>query len=139
MFPVRKFYIEQTYVSVRMQFHNYVDTQLTKRFERAMRVYTISNLECCKCTRMKLHCANALLVLRSCAPQREHWSPGSLRDLIATTVNLNCKLGCLSSQKKIKIFHRHILLKAFCHFPNVRMKTNFFCEEAIFYHKVEKY
>ena len=35
--PVRKFYIEQTFVPVRMQFHNYVDIQPAKRFERAMR------------------------------------------------------------------------------------------------------
>jgi len=42
---------------------------------------------------------------RICAPQREHsCSPGSLCDLITTTVNLNGKLGYLSSQKKIKIF-----------------------------------
>jgi len=31
-------------------------------------VYTISNLECCKRARMRFHCANALVVLRSCAP-----------------------------------------------------------------------
>ena len=36
MFPVRKFYIEQIFVSVRMQFHNHVDTQPVKRFDRAM-------------------------------------------------------------------------------------------------------
>jgi len=35
--PVRKFYIEQMFASVRMQFHNYVDTQPVKRFDRAMR------------------------------------------------------------------------------------------------------
>ena len=68
--PVRTFYIEQMFVLVRMQFHNHVDTQPVKRFERAMRctVYTISNLECCTCARMRFHCANALVVLRSCAP-----------------------------------------------------------------------
>jgi len=32
----------------------------------------------------------------------QHWSPGSLRDLITTTVNLNRKLVYLSSQKKLK-------------------------------------
>jgi len=53
---------------------------------------------------MKFHCANALVVLRSCASQSEHWLPGSLRDLITTTVNLKRKLVYLSSQKKIKIF-----------------------------------
>jgi len=32
--PVRKFYIEQIFVLVRMQFHHPVDTQPVKRFER---------------------------------------------------------------------------------------------------------
>jgi len=84
------------FVLVRMQFHNHVDTQPVKRFERAMRyIYTISNWECCKCARTRFHSANALVVLRICAPSREHWSPGSLRDLITTTMNLNRKLGSL--------------------------------------------
>jgi len=44
-------------------------TQPVKRFDRAMRyIYTISNLECCKCARMRFHCANALVVLRISAP-----------------------------------------------------------------------
>jgi len=43
----------------------------------------------------------------------------------------------LSSQKKIKIFQTHILSKAFCPFPNVRMSTNVYREEAIADHKVE--
>jgi len=34
--PVRKFYIELMFVSVRVQFHNHVDTQPVKRFDRAM-------------------------------------------------------------------------------------------------------
>jgi len=47
---------------------------------------------------MRFYCANVLVVLRICAPQREHsCSPGSLCDLITTTVNLNGKLGYLSS------------------------------------------
>jgi len=37
--PGRTFYIEQMFVSVRMQFHNHVDTQSVKRFERAMCIY----------------------------------------------------------------------------------------------------
>jgi len=32
------------------------------------------NLECCKCAKMKFHCANDLMVLRICAPLKEHWS-----------------------------------------------------------------
>ena len=33
---VRTFYIEQMFVSVRMQFHNHADTQPVQRFDRAM-------------------------------------------------------------------------------------------------------
>jgi len=40
------------------------------------------------------------------------------------------KLGYSSFQNKIKLFLRHILSKTFCHFPNVRMRTNAFREEA---------
>jgi len=40
--PVRKFYIDQMFVSVRMQCHNHVDTQTVKRVERAMQyIYDI--------------------------------------------------------------------------------------------------
>jgi len=56
--------------------------------------------------------------------KREQRSPGSLPGLITMTVNLNRKLGYLSSHKKIKIFQRQILSKAFCHFLNVRLQTN---------------
>jgi len=42
---------------------------------------------------MRFHCADALVALRICTPKREHWSSGSLRDLITATVNLNRKLG----------------------------------------------
>ena len=42
MFPVKKLYIEQMFVLVRMQFHNHVDTQLVKRFDSALRcIYDI--------------------------------------------------------------------------------------------------
>ena len=33
MFPLRKFYTEQTFVLVRMQLRNHVDTQTVKRFK----------------------------------------------------------------------------------------------------------
>jgi len=36
-------------------------------------MYTMLNLQCCKCTRIRFHGANGLVVLRSCAPKREHW------------------------------------------------------------------
>ena len=40
--PVRNFYIEKMFVSVRMQFHNHEDTQPVKSFERTMRcIYDI--------------------------------------------------------------------------------------------------
>jgi len=51
--------------SVRMQFHNHVDTKTSETFPQG---YAISNLECCKCARMRFHCANALVVLRIWAP-----------------------------------------------------------------------
>jgi len=35
--------------------------------------FLLSNLECCKCARMRFHCVNVLIVLRSCASWREHW------------------------------------------------------------------
>ena len=35
-------------------------------------ICSISNFECCKCARMRFHCANGLVVLRGCAPYREH-------------------------------------------------------------------
>jgi len=98
--PVRKFCIEQMFVSVRMQFHSHADTA-SETFRQG---YAIPNLECCKCATMIFHCANALVVLRICAPQREHWSPGSLLDLITTAVNLNRKLVYLSSTRKSKFF-----------------------------------
>jgi len=72
---------------------------------------------------------------------RGNTAAGSLRDLILTitTVNLNRKLGYLSSQRKIKIFQKRILSNAFRPFPNDRMITNVFREEAIADHKVEEY
>ena len=64
---LRKFYTEQMFVLVRIQFHNHVDTQSVKRFKRC-KGYGVSNPESCKCARIRFHCANALVVLRSCAP-----------------------------------------------------------------------
>jgi len=56
-----------------------------------------------------------------------------------TTMNLNRQLDYLCSQKKIKIFRTHVLSKGFCPFPNVRLSTNVYREEAIADHKVEEY
>ena len=37
-------------------------------------IYMILNLECCcKCARMRFHCANCLAALLTCAPVKEHW------------------------------------------------------------------
>jgi len=44
-----------------------------------------------------------------------------------------------SQVRQLTIFRRHILSKAICHFPSVRMRTNVFCEEAIADHKVKTY
>jgi len=69
VFPVRTFYIEQMFVSVRMQFHNHGDcrhtTSETFRQGCAMYIrYQIWNV--CKCARLRFHCSNDLVVLRSC-------------------------------------------------------------------------
>jgi len=89
-----------------MQFDNYVDTQPAKRFERAM--WYIHDIKS-----GMLQVRKNEILLRKCsggsAQLRERWSPRSLRDLITTTVHLNCKVGNLSSQKKIKIFQRRIV------------------------------
>jgi len=63
---VRNVYIEQMFVSVRIQFHNHVDTQPVKRLRGVCDVYRTSKLECCMS-------AKALVVLRSCTPQ---WNTG---------------------------------------------------------------
>jgi len=54
-------------------------------------------------------------------------------------VNLKLKLDYLSFQNKIKNFQRDTLSKDLFHFPNVRMSTKAFCEEAVAYHKVQEY
>jgi len=102
------------FVSVRMQFHNHVDTQQVKRFERAMRcIYDIKS--------GMLQVRENEISLRRCSGSSAHLRSleGTLvtRDLITTTVNLNCKLDYLSSQKKIKICQRHVSLKASFIFP----------------------
>jgi len=75
VFPPRKLYTEQMFVKVRMQLRNHSHTT-SEAFQVAKAlcdIYTIFNLECCKCARMRFHCDNGLVVLRSCAPQRGHW------------------------------------------------------------------
>ena len=126
------------FVSVRMQFHNHVDTQPVKRFERAMQ--NIYDIRFCM-----LQVRKNEISLRKCSvgsaqlrTPEGHWSPGSLGDLVTTTLNLNRKLVYLRPQKKIEIFERHMSSKAFFYFPNVRMRMNVFCEEAIADDKVKE-
>jgi len=68
---VRKFYIEQMFVLVRMHFHNHVDTQPAKRFERDMRyIYDIKfgMLQVRKNEISLRKCSGGSAHLRSCAP-----------------------------------------------------------------------
>jgi len=83
------------FVSVRMQFHNHVDTQQVKRFERAMRcIYDIKS--------GMLQVRENEISLRRCSGSSAHLrsleGTQVTRDLITTAVNLNCKLDYLSSQ-----------------------------------------
>jgi len=85
---------------------------------------------------MTFHCADGLVVLR-----RERWSVVTKESARFDHNGSEPKLQVsqLEFQKKIKIFQRQMLSKAFCHFPNVRRRTNVFGEEAIADHKVEKH
>jgi len=135
VFPVRKFYIEQMFALVGMQFHNYVETQRWNVSKGLCDVYTTGNFECCKCARVRFNCANGLAV-----PCRECWSVVTKES--ARFDNNDSEPKWQARQlflKKIKIFQRHMLSKAFCHFPDVRRRTNIFGEEAIADHKVEEY
>ena len=38
-------------------------------------VFTLLNLKCCKCARMRFHCMNGVVVLRIRALWRERWFP----------------------------------------------------------------
>jgi len=92
--PVRSFYIEQMFVSVRMQFHKHADTQPVKRFDRTMRYICdikFGMLQVRK-NEISLHkCSGGSAQLRSL--EGALVTAGDRRDLIATTVNLNRKLG----------------------------------------------
>jgi len=85
---------------------------------------------------MRFHCANGLVL-----PRRERWSVVTKESARFDNNNSEPKsqVRQLKFQKKIKIFQRHMLSKAFCHIPNVRRRTNVFGEEAIADHKVEEY
>ena len=75
-----------------MQFHNHVDTQPVKRFERSMRcIYDIKfgMLQVRKNVISLRKCSAGSAQLRT---SEGHRSPGSLRDLMTTTANLNRNL-----------------------------------------------
>jgi len=64
--PSKKILPWANFYLVSMQLRSHADTQPVKRFKR-LDICTVSNFECWKCTRMWFHCANCLVVLRSCA------------------------------------------------------------------------
>ena len=69
--PLRIYYIEQMFVSVRMQFHNHVDTQPLQHFERAMPcIYDIKfGMLQVRKNKISLHeCSGGSVHLPSCAP-----------------------------------------------------------------------
>jgi len=87
VFPLRKFYTERMFVLVRMQLRNHVDARAEKAFKALKwELYTILNLQCCKCVKMRFLCANRLVVLRICLPEREtlvaHVSNGAEKNRI---------------------------------------------------------
>jgi len=56
--PLIKFYTEQMFVSVDMQFRNHCRHKTSEAFQVTKGqclIYTILNLECCKCARMRFH------------------------------------------------------------------------------------
>jgi len=65
--PSKKIHTDQKFVLMRTQLRNHVDTQPAKRFKRC-KGYALLNSVCCKCARMRFHCANCLVVLRIYAP-----------------------------------------------------------------------
>ena len=103
-----------------------VGTQPVKRFDTAMRyVYDIKfgmlqvrkneiSLRECSGSSAHLRTLEETLVIRKSARFDNNDSEPT-----SQVSKEMPKLGSFSSQKKIKIFQRHILSKAFCHFPNV--------------------
>jgi len=61
-FPLRKFYTEQVFVLVRNHKHT-----TSEAFEAVRYIHNIK-FECCKYARMRFHCVDDLVVLRSYAP-----------------------------------------------------------------------
>ena len=73
VFTLRKFYAEQMFVLVSMQLRNHEnahDQSSVLRGKWAVQYIYALNFECCKSARIRIHRANGLEVLRSCAPYR---------------------------------------------------------------------
>jgi len=101
-------------------------------------IYTILNLEGCKCARARFYCANGFLVLRSCEPQIEHGWIGKLlgqkleqmicaqnRAVLRSKTRGHNGLSCVTSSPTISLLHfyfafkrrdtgRSLWLKRFC-------------------------
>ena len=72
--PARKLYISQNVIFSAHAISQpcRVDTQPVERFERAMRCTYDIKFRLLQVRKNEIHFANALVVLRICAPQREH-------------------------------------------------------------------
>jgi len=87
-------------------------------------IYTIWKLECCKCARMRFHCAGGLVVLRSCAPQREtllvvtDFCSRGFYQTLADLVTLS--RSHLRSTPQAPFHHRHHFIANFAQFPHHR-------------------
>jgi len=106
VFPVRKFYIEQMFVLVRIQFHNHVDTQPVKRFERAMRYMRdikFGMLQVRKSDISLRKCSGNFAHLRGNTGHRKSAPIDSNGSELKSQVRFSSfpKLGKFSSQRKI--------------------------------------
>ena len=124
--PVRKFYVEKMFVSVRMQFHNHVGTQSVKRFDRAMRcIYDIKS--------GTLQVRNYDISLRKCSGGSAH-----LRTLEETLVTresarfdnsdseLKSQVRLLKFHKKSKIFLKTHIVESILSFSQCQKKNECF-------------
>jgi len=102
-----------------MQLHNRVDAQPTKRW-KGYAVYTILNLECCKCARMILHCANIPVLLRSCPPGREHRSQSGCGQGYSQQMRLRADSGQTFSVRNVSSLVIHFVMRCRPSFSIVR-------------------
>jgi len=124
--PVRTFSIEQMFVSVRMQFHNHVDTQPVKRFDRAMRcIYNIKfgMLQVRKNEIPLRKCSGGSALLRT--------SQGTLVTRESARFDNNdsepkSQVSLRKSPEKNLNFSKTHIVESNLYFPNVRMRMNVF-------------